>query len=63
MLCSRWRLLGLSATRMGGLSLAGGQLEVVPNVEYDEGFKHGFLRAHEVRGNMRVLWLDGKRNN
>ena len=48
---------------MGGLSLAGGRLEVVPNVEYDDGFKHGFLRAHEGRGNTRVLWLDRKRDN
>jgi hypothetical protein len=35
---------------MGVQSLAGGESEVVPNVEYDEGFKHDFLWHDKYKG-------------
>ncbi len=48
-LLSHWWLLGLSATQMGGQSPAGSKLKLVPNVEYVDGFKHGFLGHMKTR--------------
>ena len=39
---------------MGGQSLAGGESEVVPNVEYDEGFRHDFLWHNNTKEHKSV---------